>query len=232
MSTKVCACVCLCALCGRAAAGTPIPPSLGSPQPEPHAFPSLSPFLSQTNGVKPEHGLASTGQAQAAAAGMEWARQIGPHPDPASLRIVASPFARTLETATLAGVAVGIAPGDGAGRFATAEELVERHFGGFELQDHAHYATVWEEDARDLDWHPPGGGESVRDVAVRAAALFARLEAELGPVAAGSGEGPKRVLLVAHGDTLSIATAVAKGADLAQHRAHAQETGELRRLVV
>ena len=224
--------VCVCVHCvGALPRALPFPPSL-SPLNLPHAFPSLSPFLSQTNGVKPEHGLAPTGQAQAAAAGLEWARQVGPHPDPASLRIVASPFARTLETATLAGAAVGIAPGDGTGRFATAEELVERHFGGFELQDHAHYATVWEEDARDLDWHPPGGGESVRDVAVRAAALFERLEAELGPVAAGSGEGPKRVLLVAHGDTLSIATAVAKGADLAQHRAHAQETGELRRLVV
>jgi broad specificity phosphatase PhoE len=139
---------------------------------------------------------------------------------------VASPFARTLETATLAGEAVGIAPGDA--RFATAEELVERHFGDFELQDHAHYKTVWEEDARDLAWCPPGGGESVRDVAARAAALFSRLEAELGR----PNPHPKRVLIVAHGDTLSIATAVAKGADLGRHRDHAQETGQLVRLSV
>ena len=184
------------------------------------------PSISQPNGVKPEHGLAPTGQAQATEAGLEWASQLGPSPDPSSLLIVASPFARTLETATLAGAAVGIKPDDASGRFTTAEELVERHFGDFELQDHAHYATVWEEDARDLDWRPPGGGESVRDVAARAAALFARLEAELGP----PNPHPTRVLLVAHGDTLSIATAVAKGADLGQHRAHAQETGELRRL--
>lgn len=105
---------------------------------------------------------------------------------------------------------------------------MERHFGGFELQDHAHYATVWEEDAKDLDWKPPGGGESVRDVADRVAALFARLESEFG----SDGPPVKKVLLVAHGDTLSIATAVAKGAELGQHRAHAQETGELRRLVL
>ena len=157
---------------------------------------------------------------------LEWARQLGPGVDPATLRIVASPFSRTLETATLAGAAVGIAPGVPA--FSTAEELVERHFGGFELQDNAHYATVWEEDAKDLDWRPPGGGESVLDVAERVAALYARLEEGLG----SDGAAPLKILLVAHGDTLSIATAVAKGADLGQHRAHAQETGELRRLVV
>jgi broad specificity phosphatase PhoE len=163
---------------------------------------------------------------------LEWARQLGPGVDPSTLRIVASPFARTLETATLAGAAVGIGPAH-ASCFCTAEELVERNFGGFELQDHAHYVTVWEEDAKDLDWRPPGGGESVRDVAGRVSALFARLEAEFaGADAAAAASSPRRVLLVAHGDTLSIATAVARGADLGQHRAHAQETGELRRLVV
>lgn len=64
-------------------------------------------------------------------------------------------------------------------------------------------------------------GESVVDVAARLRELFSRLEA--------SNEG-KNILLVAHGDTLSIATAVAKGGGLGRHREFAQETGELRKL--
>ena len=70
---------------------------------------------------------------------------------------------------------------------------------------------------------PSGGGESVADVAARGAAVFAELEAA---------HTDKHILLVAHGDTLSILTAVAKGTALGGHRDHAQDTGELRRLTV
>lgn len=164
---------------------------------------------------------------------LEWARLLGPDVDTASLLIVASPFTRTLETATLAGAAVGIGPGDAGGRFFTADELVERDFGAFELQSHDNYKAVWDADTRDLDWKPPGGGESVRDVAARTERLMKRLEAGGGADGAdGTVQGKKRILIVAHGDTLSALTAMAKGEDLGQHRQHAQETGELRRLVV
>lgn len=177
---------------------------------------------------------------------LRWKRELGPEIDPSSLLIVASPFSRTLETATLASAAVGIdgfenvaaaaaAHPDGCEpRFVADEALRERHFGGFELQSHDHYKTVWVEDARDVAWRAPPAaasegegegkqqeGESVVDVARRLRGLFAELEAKY---------SDKNILLVSHGDTLSIATAVAKGGGLGRHREHAQETGELRKL--
>ena len=179
---------------------------------------------------------------------LRWKRELGESVDPSTLLVVASPFARTLETATLASAAVGIKGFENVDdenanvepRFSADEALRERHFGGFELQSHDHYKTVWVEDARDVNWRAPaktrsgetkeggdGGeeeqeeGESVVDGAARLRGLFARLEA------AHSG---KNILLVAHGDTLSIATAVARGGGLGRHREHAQDTGELRKL--
>lgn len=173
---------------------------------------------------------------------LRWKSELGEIIDPTTLLIVASPFARTLETATLASAAVGIKGFENISdekndetRFTADEALRERHFGGFELQSHDHYKTVWVEDARDVNWRAPaaakGGdkegdkegqeGESVVDVAARLRALFAQLEAKY---------SNKNILLVAHGDTLSIATAVARGGGLGRHREHAQDTGELRKL--
>lgn len=176
---------------------------------------------------------------------LRWKSELGDSVDPASLLVVASPFARTLETATLASAAVGVRgfenldddengrgePGAGKEaerdpRFVADEALRERHFGGFELQSHDHYKTVWLEDARDVRWRAEKGegekeGESVVDVAGRLRALFEKLESKY---------ENRNILLVAHGDTLSIATAVARGGGLGKHREHAQETGELRKL--
>lgn len=150
-----------------------------------------------------------------------WKQQLGAAP-PSSLLIVASPFARTLETAAAAGAAVGVATDDP--RFTVDAALRERNFGDYELASHDLYADVWAGDATSTSWAPPGeGGESVDDVSARAAALFEKLEAT---------HAGKNVLLVAHGDTLSIATATAKGGPLGGHRGYAQETGELRRLEV
>lgn len=134
---------------------------------------------------------------------------------------MASPFARTVETATLAGAAVGVAPGDA--RFETDADLRERDFGEYELQSHDLYEKVWAGDAESTAWAAPGGGESVADVSRRAAGVFARLEKQ---------HSDRNILLVAHGDTLSIATATALGAGLGDHRSFAQDTGELRRLAM
>lgn len=38
------------------------------------------------------------------------------------------------------------------------------------------------------------------------------------------------ILLVSHGDTLSILESIVKGGDLKEHRAYGSVTGELRRL--
>ena len=151
-----------------------------------------------------------------------WKQQLGPTVDPATLLIVTSPFARTLETATLAGAGVGMSPDDSA-RFTVEPALRERDFGDYELQSHTLYESVWEGDAQRTGWAAPGGGESVDDVSARCASLFSLLEAT---------HTGRNILLVAHGDTLSIATATAVGGGVGGHREWAQETGELRRLVV
>ena len=68
-----------------------------------------------------------------------------------------------------------------------------------------------------------GGGESAEDVALRLNRLFQRLE--------GQHQG-RDILLVSHGDTLSILWASMTGLPLQQHRCHGQQTGELRQLQV
>lgn len=68
---------------------------------------------------------------------------------------------------------------------------------------------------------PPGGGESVAEVVARVRALLAGLEAE---------HAGRTLLLVSHGDLLSILVAAALGSPLREHRRHAFRPGELRRL--
>jgi broad specificity phosphatase PhoE len=62
-----------------------------------------------------------------------------------------------------------------------------------------------------------GGGESIRDVAERLAPLLERLEAT---------HSGKTLLLVGHGDTLSILWALVKGEPLTQHRQFGLKTAE------
>lgn len=93
-----------------------------------------------------------------------------------------------------------------------ADELRERAFGDYELQSTSNYELVWAEDARDPGSRPPGeGGESVEDVAARTAAFVQRLERQ---------HGGKAIVLVGHGDGLSILAAALLGTDLRRHRQH------------
>ena len=66
-----------------------------------------------------------------------------------------------------------------------------------------------------------GGGESVEDVAQRLQELLRRIE---------TSHESKNVLLVSHGDTLSIFAAVALGLDLKMNRRYGLDTGQLSRL--
>ncbi|MEW5311916.1 MAG: hypothetical protein WDW38_003591 [Sanguina aurantia] len=96
-----------------------------------------------------------------------------------------------------------------------------------ELQPYAAaYGHIWEHDELSAESHPGGGdGESVKDVAARIQLMFQRLEDE-------HQQGGLNILLVSHGDTLSIlqATMTGCGAQLGHHRRFAFETAELRRL--
>jgi len=82
---------------------------------------------------------------------------------------------------------------------------------------------VWDVDTQNPAAKPPGGGESVEDVAERVRALFRRLEA---------GHAGATLLLVAHGDLLSVLWAVVVGIPLREHRRHAFSPGELRLLPI
>ncbi|PNH10867.1 hypothetical protein TSOC_002406 [Tetrabaena socialis] len=125
---------------------------------------------SPDNGRDEQWTLAPAGEDQARAAGHQLAQALlqgaSGRPD-RPVRVLSSPFSRTMRTAALAAEAAGLAqPG--------SEPLVQR------------------------------------------------LESEL---QAGS-----VVLLVSHGDTLSILQAAMSGADTRQHRRFAFETAELRQL--
>ncbi|GFH16199.1 uncharacterized protein HaLaN_12574, partial [Haematococcus lacustris] len=138
--------------------------------------------------------------------------------------ILASPFSRTLETARLVAAEVGVDPF--GPHFLVRDELVERDFGSDnEGQPYAgRYEVVWAEDQRDSQ-HPAGNdGESVVNVAERLKALLQEVE--------GQHQGCN-VLLVAHGDTLSICQALMTsgvGPSLCQHRQHHFNTAELKRV--
>lgn len=69
---------------------------------------------------------------------------------------------------------------------------------------------------------PAGGGESVDDVARRLLAFVERVE--------GEGQGGRHVVLVSHGDALSILAAALLGTPLGQHRTHGLGNGGILRL--
>lgn len=120
--------------------------------------------------------------------------------------------------------------------------LRERWFGAaLELQSHEGYSPAWASDARDPTSRPPGegDGESVAEVAARSAELLARLAerhgAEEAAAEAGAGTAAAAarrvvVVLVSHGDTLSILQAAATGGDLRGHRKFGLGTAELKRV--
>ncbi|KAG2498418.1 hypothetical protein HYH03_003676 [Edaphochlamys debaryana] len=172
------------------------------------------------NGADAKWTLAPAGEEQARRAGQVLAAALQ-EPQRAGKRVVAlsSPFSRTLRTAELALEAAGL---QGV-RLEVAPELRERWFGDdLELQSyHRAYGTIWERDAESTSNRPGGNGESVEEVSGRMRALFKRLEA--------SHQGCV-VLLVSHGDSLSIMQSTMLGADTRHHRRFAFDTAELRPL--
>ena len=181
------------------------------------------------NGVKPEYSLAPLGQEQAREAGRSLARALGiedgePRGAEGPVVLYCSPFSRTVETATLAGAAVGLAPG-GPG-FTEAPALRERFFGSrLELQPHEHYAEAWAIDQADPTAPVPGDvpGESAAAVSGRLREFLLETDARH--------EGTT-VLLVAHGDVLQILQATVRGTPLGEHRRdYAIETGQLVRVL-
>ena len=103
----------------------------------------------------PEEPLTDRGREEARAAG----RLVAAHHAPAAL--FASPFARALETARLIGEAVGLEP-------ETVEELREQYFGELHGRPYEALAAVPGASSRRRWELRPPGGETLREVALRA----------------------------------------------------------------
>ena len=127
-----------------------------------------------------------------------------------------SPFSRTIETATLAAAPLSIAPGDG--QFHVDASLRERSFGTYEGTSTSNYQAVWEVDSISIDSIPEGDGESVRQVAERLKAFVAEVE---------GCHRDRVVVVVSHGDALSILAAVLLERDLRHHREYGLKNGQI-----
>lgn len=144
-----------------------------------------------------EVGLTARGREQArAAARRALAEGLGP-----DTVVVSSDFARALQTAQ------EFAAGLGATAPRIDERLRERCFGEHDEGPATAYEQVWARD-RERAAHPDGV-EPVGDVVARVAAALAAADAL-------AAEAP--VVLVAHGDVLQIALALAAGRDPHDHR--------------
>lgn len=148
------------------------------------------------------------GRQQADAAGETLLTALGSF-DPERFRVFTSPFSRATETALQAASHLEVGFKDP--RWGKVEALRERFFGAHEGKNTSHYADVWADDAKDPERKPPGGGESVADVARRVRTFIEEVER--------SYEG-HNIVLVSHGDALSVLAAVLLGTDLRKHREH------------
>lgn len=161
------------------------------------------------NGIDEKYGLSEVGQQQARQAGASLKKELQEQLAANRVMLYSSPFSRTMQTAQFA--VAELVP-DIVLSIQEAPELRERSFGCFELQSCSKYELVWVEDAKDSRNRPAGGGESVQDVADRTLGFVHGLEASL--------SGSHHIILVSHGDALSILAAALLGTDLEKHREH------------
>ncbi|GMH43341.1 hypothetical protein BSKO_11263 [Bryopsis sp. KO-2023] len=170
---------------------------------------------SMEEGVKPQYGLTELGVSQAQQAGIKLNEALSSEVD--SVFFYTSPFSRAYQTAQYGGELLKIQ--NGHPRFKVVEALKERFFGAkFELGSHEVYKLVWEMDARDIFERGIEGGESVVDVALRVSELIKEIEEE---------GGGRNIVLVAHGDTLSISAAILTNRPLTEHRQYGMQNCEI-----
>ena len=160
----------------------------------------------------PRYGLSEEGRRQVASAVTE---AIGNGVLNQTTLIVASDFARTRETAEIAGKLLGTQD------ILLTPKLRERFFGTWEMQHHRNYQRVWEDDLRD-GAHKHNEVESTREVLARTTSLVRDLEKDY------SG---RTILLVSHGDALQILQTAFERVDSALHRLLPHlETGQISKL--
>ncbi|KAL4519048.1 hypothetical protein Ndes2526B_g00153 [Nannochloris sp. 'desiccata'] len=164
---------------------------------------------SMDEGCDPKWGLSDLGRQQADASGEALVETLDGSFDPDRFLVYTSPFSRTVETALQAGRHLEVGFKDS--RWAKAPELAERYFGEYDQKSTSHYNDVWVNDEKDTAIKPAGGGESVEDVVRRVKAFIDSIEER---------RRGFTILIVSHGDALSILAAVLLGTDLKKHREH------------
>lgn len=157
--------------------------------------------------MDPKWGLSDLGRQQADTAGETLIAHLLGNFDPARFLVYTSPFSRCIETAARTASHLDVHFHDP--RMIQAPELRERFFGTHELTSTSNYHLVWDDDATGTHTKPPGDGESVDEVAVRLKQFIEGIE---------SRHAGHDVLLVSHGDALSILAALMLGKDLGKHR--------------
>lgn len=171
-----------------------------------------------SNGVNTEHGLTEMGCKQAHEAGLKLRQLIG---NAETFVCYHSPFSRTTQTAMRALCSADI----NKSLMIASEALRERDFGSSNEGQSSDivYERVWENDRLSVDSRSDDDGESLYEVHERCLAFIKELQEN------HSSQG-MTILLVSHGDTLSILESCFRGLDIKAHRDLAYGTGELRQL--
>lgn len=170
-------------------------------------------------GIQPDWGLTDVGRVQADQCGEELLVKLGKF-NPGKLVIASSPFSRCIETAARIGSHFDIHFHDEE-RFLRIEKLRERFFGSYDkTTSMLSYNAVWKEDEKNAEWCPPGGGDSVTTVALRVKEVMQELEERYAQ------EG-YNIVIVSHGDVLSILSCLLRNDDLCQHRKYGTTNCEI-----
>ncbi|MBN2618403.1 MAG: histidine phosphatase family protein [Spirochaetales bacterium] len=131
--------------------------------------------------------------------------------------VVASPFKRTVETATIICNKLNIKTP------IINDKLRERYFGKFNISDSINYEKIWSMDVMDPEssiW----GVESVNEVSERLHKLFVELEDQY---------NNSNIILVSHGDPLQILECMVSGKNIGEHRSiNPINQGEYRKLII
>lgn len=155
-------------------------------------------------GLLPQHGLTDRGRQEVHAAGQK-------APLNGDCIIYSSDFSRAVETAE------GIGKVLGAATIQQTPLLRERNFGSLDGTHSDNYARIWRSDAADSH-HTDHNVESVISVARRMAWVVATLDAAYRET---------DILLVSHGDPLSILQATAHGDRIGKHTSYHLANAEI-----
>ena len=189
-----------------------------------------------------EYGLSSTGQDQAAKAGLDVINYYKQHvlDYPGGIAILTSDLLRAKETAEAVRDAIISHHKDNntplpdlySGDVVIERRLRERWFGDWDLTSDDNYNKVWVDDEKDPS-HVNGNVESVNAVTDRVTQCILEWDTKLQLTGKEAGDNKRMVICVAHGDVLQILQTAFEKLDGSKHRSLPHlETATLRPLTL